>query len=125
ASAGEKSAPVPPYAPGPAQRGRVAPGEAVQRRQPGRHRAQSEQDAEAPLIDSRPAVDLKTQASGGRTYSNSTGIPLMPLAGAATHDAIFPGSTTGCMSDFTNARSSAVGSHSPSWPLNSASEINF
>jgi hypothetical protein len=32
-----------------------------------------------------------------RTYSNSPGRPLMPLAGGATQLAILPGSVTACM----------------------------
>ncbi len=46
-----------------------------------------------------------------RTYSNSTGLPLMPVAGGAIHPAILPGSVTGRISERTKCSSSPVGSH--------------
>ena len=47
-----------------------------------------------------------------RTYSNSNGLPLIPVAGGAIQLAILPGSITGCIRLRTYSRSSIVGSHS-------------
>ena len=61
----------------------------------------------------RPTVVIAPLASAQatRTYSKSTGLPLMPTDGGATQPAIFPGSVTGCISECTYASSSGVGSH--------------
>src|SRR2546423_14937389 len=60
-----------------------------------------------------------------RTYSNSNGLPLIPVAGGAIQLAILPGSVTGCIRLRTYSRSATLGNHSSLRFSNSASEINF
>src|SRR6266404_6407744 len=60
-----------------------------------------------------------------RTYSNSKGLPLMPVAGGAIQLAILPGSVTGCIKLRTYSRSSTLGSHSPLRRSNSSCEIRL
>lgn len=50
---------------------------------------------------SAPRADRGAPAHNVRTYSNSSGRPSIPWAGAAIQPAIFPGSTTGFMSEPT------------------------
>ena len=56
-----------------------------------------------------------------RTYSKSTGLAWIPLAGGATQLAMRPGSRTGRITDVTWSRSAAVGSQSARCASHSAS----
>src|SRR5437016_11759638 len=67
----------------------------------------------------------KTITNYNRTYSNSNGLPLIPVAGGAIQLAILPTSVTGCIRLRTYSRSSVVGSHSDLFGSNSAFVIRF
>src|SRR5262245_57033708 len=66
-----------------------------------------------------------TRKSHSLTYSNSKGLPLMPVAGGAIQLAILPTSVTGFIRLRTYSRSSIVGSHSDLRAANSSLLINF
>src|SRR5262249_13040875 len=71
----------------------------------GQHGGHDAEEAEAERqerLEEAPAPDVAAaQAARGFTYSKSAGMPLIPLAGAAIHEATLPRPVTGCMSDFT------------------------
>src|SRR5207302_4429480 len=60
-----------------------------------------------------------------RTYSNSNGLPLIPVAGGAIQLAILPGSVTAFIRLRTYSRSSTVGSQSVFRRSNSSFAIKF
>src|SRR2546430_14099076 len=71
-------------------------------------------------------VYLRSSAANyNRTYSNSNGLPLIPVAGGAIPFAIFPTSVTGFIKLRTYSRSSIVGNHSNFFASNSSVVIKF
>src|SRR4051794_40705708 len=67
------------------------------------------------------AIAARRRPRQGRTYSKSTGLAWIPALGGAIHDAMRPGSWTGCISDATNSKSLSVGSHSVRFASHSCS----
>src|ERR1041385_4291714 len=92
---------------------------------PQRHRVTEPKEIRVQDSSFRLSCSVSLCASYNLTYSNSNGLPLMPLVGGAIQFAILPTSVTGFIRLRTYSRSSLVGNHSDSFAANSSGEIKL
>src|SRR5712691_9424595 len=77
------------------------------------------------LVASLESLCLLSKIIQSRTYSNSNGLPLIPVDGGAIQLAILPGSVTAFIRLRTYSRSSTVGSQTVFRRSNSSFAIKF